>query len=611
MPSASSMKRKRHATAVRVGAEGGIAQHPLAVGPPGEHELVPLGERLDRRLGAHPVVVRVRVRPLLRRHEHRRLVGATSRSSPSPQACADANPGPTSGPVKCATTLPAVTTIPEKPSLEGLEAKWRARWEADGTYRFDRTKARAEVFSIDTPPPTVSGSLHSGTCVATPTPTSSPATSACAARRSSTRWGGTTTASTSSGGSSSLTGTIVDPTLPYDPDFRRPEKVDPKARAIAVSRPNFIELCEEVVPEFEAAYHDLWATVGLSVDWDHTYTTIGTEGDAHVPAGVPAPRAARPGLPQRVAHAVGRRHAHVGRPGRARRTASCRGRTTSSCSPAPTARCLSTPPGRSCCPPAWPSSPTPTTSATSRSSASGPPRRCSASSVPDRRPRAGRPREGHRRRDDLHLRRHHRRHVVARAVAAGPRHRAARRPPAPDHLGRAGLGVDRPRRGADRLRRAGRQDGEAGTGPHRRAAHRGGPAIEGEIRPITHAGEVLGERHPPPRDRHQPAVVHPLPAQGRDARPRQGAGVVARLHAGPVRELGQRAHRRLEHHPPAVLRRAVPGLVPDRRRRRHRLPVADPRRRGGAAGRPHRPPCRPATTSRSATSPAGSRPTPT
>ena len=36
------------------------------------------------------------------------------------------------------------------------------RWEHDGTYRFDRTKARADVFSIDTPPPTVSGALHVG-----------------------------------------------------------------------------------------------------------------------------------------------------------------------------------------------------------------------------------------------------------------------------------------------------------------------------------------------------------------------------------------------------------------------------------------------------------------
>ena len=51
---------------------------------------------------------------------------------------------------------------PEKPSLDGLEDKWSATWEADATYRFDRSKPRAEIFAIDTPPPTVSGSLHMG-----------------------------------------------------------------------------------------------------------------------------------------------------------------------------------------------------------------------------------------------------------------------------------------------------------------------------------------------------------------------------------------------------------------------------------------------------------------
>src|SRR5512137_3128545 len=52
--------------------------------------------------------------------------------------------------------------VPEKPALEGLETALAARWEADGCYRFDRTRTRAEVYAIDTPPPTVSGSLHVG-----------------------------------------------------------------------------------------------------------------------------------------------------------------------------------------------------------------------------------------------------------------------------------------------------------------------------------------------------------------------------------------------------------------------------------------------------------------
>ena len=52
--------------------------------------------------------------------------------------------------------------VPEKPALEGLEDKWIAYWQAEGTYAFVRPGSRAEVFSIDTPPPTVSGSLHVG-----------------------------------------------------------------------------------------------------------------------------------------------------------------------------------------------------------------------------------------------------------------------------------------------------------------------------------------------------------------------------------------------------------------------------------------------------------------
>ncbi|MET0902651.1 MAG: valine--tRNA ligase [Acidimicrobiales bacterium] len=165
--------------------------------------------------------------------------------------------------------------IPEKPSLEGLEQKWRAAWAEQGTYKFDRTKTREEIFSIDTPPPTVSGRLHPGH-VFSYTHTD------LVARYQRMRgkevfypMGWDDNGLNVERRVQLVTGTIVDPTLPYDPGFQRPEKVDPKARPITVSRPNFIELCEEVVPQFEAEYHDLWSTVGLSVDWEHTYTTIG------------------------------------------------------------------------------------------------------------------------------------------------------------------------------------------------------------------------------------------------------------------------------------------------------------------------------------------------
>ena len=218
-----------------------------------------------------------------------------------------------------------MTQIPDKPTLDGLEAKWRARWEAEGTYRFDRTKTRAEVYSIDTPPPTVSGTLHPGHLF-------SYTHTDLIARYQRMRgkevfypMGWDDNGLNVERRVQLLTGTNVDPTLPYDPDFRRPEKVDPKARTVAISRPNFIELCEQVVPEFEAAYQDLWSNVGLSVDWDHTYTSIGSKATRTSQRGFLRLVQTRPRLPQRVAHAVGRRHAHVGRPGRAGRPRAARG----------------------------------------------------------------------------------------------------------------------------------------------------------------------------------------------------------------------------------------------------------------------------------------------
>jgi valyl-tRNA synthetase len=69
-------------------------------------------------------------------------------------------------------------------------------------------------------------------------------------------------------------GVRCDPSLPYDPDFTPPEKPDPK-RQIPISRPNFIELCERLVEKDEQVFESLWRTLGLSVDWSESYTTIG------------------------------------------------------------------------------------------------------------------------------------------------------------------------------------------------------------------------------------------------------------------------------------------------------------------------------------------------
>ncbi len=157
--------------------------------------------------------------------------------------------------------------------------------------------------------------------------------------------------------------------------------------------------------------------------------------------------------------------------------------------------------------------------------------------------RAGQPRQGHRRGDDLHLRRSHRRHLVARAEPAGARHRAAERHAAPGGVGQRRLGIARRRVGAGRLRPARLAVAHQGSREDRRAVARlGGSARRAAS---DHARrQVLREGRSPARDHHQPAVVHPHAAVPRAAAgARSRAAVAPAVHAGPLRELGRRPER--------------------------------------------------------------------
>ncbi len=51
--------------------------------------------------------------------------------------------------------------LPDRYDPQHAEPKWQAEWARRGLYRFD-PDSTAPPFSIDTPPPTVSGELHVG-----------------------------------------------------------------------------------------------------------------------------------------------------------------------------------------------------------------------------------------------------------------------------------------------------------------------------------------------------------------------------------------------------------------------------------------------------------------
>ncbi|WP_210506094.1 valine--tRNA ligase [Naasia sp. SYSU D00057] len=176
--------------------------------------------------------------------------------------------------------------IPDKPALEGLEAKWGERWEGEGTYLFPREDATREtIYSIDTPPPTASGSLHIGHVFSY---THTDIVARFQRMRGKTVFypmGWDDNGLPTERRVQNYYGVRCDPTLPYVPDFTPPfeggdNKSSKAADQVPVSRQNFIELCEKLTFEDEKQFEKLWRTLGLSVDWTQTYRTIGDDARA-------------------------------------------------------------------------------------------------------------------------------------------------------------------------------------------------------------------------------------------------------------------------------------------------------------------------------------------
>ena len=163
--------------------------------------------------------------------------------------------------------------LPDKPALEGLERKWRDRWERDATYRFDRTRGRDDIYAIDTPPPTVSGSLHVGHVFSYTHTDILARYQRMRGREVFYPMGWDDNGLPTERRVQNFYGVRCDSSLPYDAAFSPPEK--PGKSPISVSRPNFVELCERLTVEDEKAFEELWRYLGLSVDWNLTYTTVG------------------------------------------------------------------------------------------------------------------------------------------------------------------------------------------------------------------------------------------------------------------------------------------------------------------------------------------------
>jgi len=141
--------------------------------------------------------------------------------------------------------------MPKHYKPEEIEPKWQAYWEEHGIHRFDPASEKP-IYSIDTPPPTVSGSLHIGH-VFSYTHTEIQARF----------W--------------RMRGYNVYYPMGWDDNGLPSERLTEKEldiKATDLSRGEFIDRCLEVTRKYEKEFEELWRRMGMSLDWSLTYSTI-------------------------------------------------------------------------------------------------------------------------------------------------------------------------------------------------------------------------------------------------------------------------------------------------------------------------------------------------
>jgi valyl-tRNA synthetase len=166
--------------------------------------------------------------------------------------------------------------LPKHFDSPAAEARWVAEWERLGVHTWDATRPRNETFVIDTPPPTVSGSLHVGHVFSYTQADVIARYQRMKGRSVFYPMGWDDNGLPTERRVQNYFHVRCDARAPYEPNLQieAADKAREKEPPRVVSRPNFIELCLRVTRRDEEAFKALWRRIGLSVDWHEEYSTI-------------------------------------------------------------------------------------------------------------------------------------------------------------------------------------------------------------------------------------------------------------------------------------------------------------------------------------------------
>lgn len=166
--------------------------------------------------------------------------------------------------------------LPKHFDSAGTEQRWDERWQQSGLYHYDSSRGRSETFVVDTPPPTVSGSLHVGHVFSYTQPDVVVRYWRMRGKNIFYPMGWDDNGLPTERRVQNYFHVRCEPHVAYEAGLKLGEATNAqrKERPRQVSRKNFIELCHQLTEVDELAFLHLFRRLGLSVDWRQTYSTI-------------------------------------------------------------------------------------------------------------------------------------------------------------------------------------------------------------------------------------------------------------------------------------------------------------------------------------------------
>ncbi len=179
-----------------------------------------------------------------------------------------------------AMTYKEQKSLDKKINFEEIEQRCIKFWADNAVYKYNPNTPRGDTYMIDTPPPTVSGSLHIGHIFSYVQTDVVARFQRMSGKNIFFPIGWDDNGLPTERRVQNYYNIACNPSVPYNPNFKPVHNPGDMSDRIEVSRKNFIEACEILTKEDEKIFEEIFKKIGNSYDWDLQYSTIGKDSIA-------------------------------------------------------------------------------------------------------------------------------------------------------------------------------------------------------------------------------------------------------------------------------------------------------------------------------------------